>query len=66
VGKLAKFVVGVDKPKMRVYDVEDPTDGLSKDPSASNPAPWDDTSNDSPLNSFGASESGPKFGSFNF
>ena len=66
VGKLSKFVVGVDKPKMRVYDVEDPTDGLSKDPSASNPAPWDDTSNDSPLNSFGASESGPKFGSFNF
>jgi len=66
VGKLSKFVVGVDKPKMRVYDVEDPTDGLSKDPSASNPAPWDDTSNDSPLNSFGASESGPKFGSFKF
>lgn len=58
-----RFTIGVDKAKMRMYDLDNATDNLTNSGGTDDGIPpWEDDSSD-PLNSFGKRDS-PDFGTF--
>lgn len=54
-----RFMIGVDRSKMKLYDVEDSAQQAITDAGSDDP-PWDDK----PINSFGANEKNFNFGDF--